>query len=227
MAKKSARKGGRRKKKIRRTKVLASRFILLLAIVAIIGLLIFGAIKAFKSIGGMLSKEDNEEKAEDASSNVISLESDGSLTETSVEEFDTSEYDAEALEKMVNDTIAEYNGGKDEKISLKSLEVKGGKARAVIEYKSAEDYAAYNGMVFKMGDVSDLDITGVTLADDSNTVLTHEMVSKVKGKYVMLNGDTAVSVPKKILYVSRNVTKTGKKTAKVRKAGIDSVIIYK
>ena len=78
-----------------------------------------------------------------------------------------------------------------------------------------------------IGDVKDLDITGVTLADDKNTVLTLDDMEKVKGKYVLLNDDTRISLPGKILYVSRNVEKTGKNTADVKKAGIDSVIIYK
>ena len=227
MAKRRNRKDVRRKKKIRRTKALIARFVMLLAVIALAGLLIFGVVKAVKLVGGLISSREEADSAEDASSNIISLESDGSIVETSVEDFDTSEYDQDELEKMVKETIDSYNSGGDERISLKSLDVKGGKARAVLEYKSAGDYAEYNGMVFQMGDASDLDITGVTLADDKNEVLTRDMVSKLKGKYVLLNEDTTVSVPKKILYVSRNVTKTGKKSADVKKAGIDSVIIYK
>ena len=50
---------------------------------------------------------------------------------------------------------------------------------------------------------------------------------KVKGSFVLLNDTTTVVVPKEVDYVSRNVKKTGKKTAEVKKAGIDSVIIYK
>ncbi len=227
MAKRRTRKGVRKKRKIRRTRAIIIRIVLLLAVIAVICLVIFGSVKAVKFLGGLLPAKEEAENTEDSSSNIITLEADGSIVETSVEDFDTSEYDRDELEKMVSETIESYNSGEDEKISLKSLDVKGGKARAVIEYKSAEDYAEYNGMVFQMGDAADLDITGVTLADDNNEVLTHDMVSKIKGKYVLLNADTTVSVPKKILYVSRNVTKTGKKSADVRKAGIDSVIIYK
>ena len=67
----------------------------------------------------------------------------------------------------------------------------------------------------------------MTLDDDKNTVLTKDAMPKVKGSYVLLNDDITVVVPKEIQYVSRNVKKTGKKTAEVKKAGIDSVIIYK
>ena len=196
-----------------------------LAMAAVLVLLIFGAVKLFSFLGSLI-RGDKKESEESSTSNVISIESDGSLTETSVEDFDTKEYDEEALRQMADDTIAQYNG-KEERIILKTLDIQSGKARAVIWYKSAEDYAAYNEKVFETGDVKDLDITGVTLADDNNAVLTHDQVSKLKGKYVLLNDDTTVAVPKKILYVSRNVTKTGKKSADVKKAGIDSVIIYK
>ena len=128
---------------------------------------------------------------------------------------------------MINETIAEYNGSGDERIALKSLDIKDGMARAVINYKSASDYTAYNEKTFEIGDVSKLDITGVTLADDKNTVLTKDNMSRVKGSYVLLNDTTVISVPKNIQYVSRNVKKTGKNRAEVKKAGIDSVIIFK
>ncbi len=215
-----------RKQQKRRKKKYLARLLTLLAILAVLVLMIFGTVKLFSFLGSLI-KGDKEEREGSGNSNIIAIESDGSLTETSVEDFDTKEYDEEALRKMADETIEQYNGGKDERIVLKTLDIQSGTARAVIWYKSAEDYAAYNEKVFKTGDVSDLDITGVTLADDNNAVLTHDQVSKLKGKYVLLNDDTTVAVPKKILYVSRNVTKTGKKSANVKKAGIDSVIIYK
>ncbi len=226
MAEKKVRRRSRKKRK-RRTKAYFARILALIVILAALLLLIFGAFKAIKVAIGFFSSGDDSEEAVNSSSNIISVDSDGSLTETSVEDFDTDVYDPDELQKMIDETIGEYNGKGEERIVLKSLDIKGGKARAVIWYKAAEDYAAYNEKVMETGDVSDLDITGVTLADDKNTVLTHDAVEKVKGRYILLNDDTTVAVPKKILYISRNVTKTGKKQADVKKAGIDSVIIYK
>ncbi len=234
MAKKKRTARQSKKQKARRRKALLARIMVLILIVAALAAAVFLIIKLFGAVKGILPESsskaetfEGETDVEPSSDNIITINKDGSLTETSVEEFDTSEYDAEELEKMVNDTISDYNGSGDEKITLKSLEVKDGMARAVISYKSAQDYASYNEKTFEIGDVSKLDITGVTLADDKNTVLTKDSISKVKGSYVLLNDDTVVSVPKNIQYVSRNVKKTGKNKAEVKKAGIDSVIIYK
>ncbi len=227
MKRKTARRKQSRRQRNRRFKAYVARFLVLLAAVAALILIIFGIIKLFSFLGGLFDKDKTAADDDNTVHNVIVIDKKGSLTETSVEDFDTSEYDAEALEKMINDTISEYNGSGEEKITLKTLDIRDGKARAVISYASAEDYASYNGKTFIIGDVKDLDITGVTLADDKNTVLTHDDMEKVKGKYVQLNDDTRISVPDKIQYVSRNVEKTGKKTADVKKAGIDSVIIYK
>jgi len=227
MSKKKVRRKQSRRQKSRRLKAYIARFIAFLVAVAALILIIFGIIKLFSFLGGLFGDKNSSADEDDTVNNVIVIEKNGSLTETSVEDFDTSEYDGEELRKMIDDTISEYNGSGDEKISLKTLDIKDGKARAVINYRSAEDYASYNGKTFVIGDAKDLDITGITLADDNNTVLTRDAMEKVKGKYVLLNDDTRISLPGNILYVSRNVTKNGKKTADVKKAGIDSVIIYK
>ena len=226
-----------KKQKARRVKAYIARTVaFILAVAALIFcifLLIkfFGAVKEALPFGNGSSKEaeaEAEEVAEKTNThNIIDLNKDGSLIEKSVEDFDTSEYDPDELKDMVNSTIDQYNGSGDEKIVLKSLEIKNGLARAVIYYNSAEDYAAYNEKVFETGKVSDLDITGVTLANDKNEVLTKDSIQKVKGNYVMLNDNTVIALPKNIQYISRNVEKTGKKTAEVKKAGINSVIIYK
>ena len=232
MAKKKKAVRQSKRQKARRRKAYIARLVMLILAIAAVAGVVFLAVKFFGSLKDKLpelpSAEEKAEETEDSSSSyIITINKDGSLTETSVEDFDTKEYDAEALKKMINDTISDYNGSGEEKISLKSLEIKDGIARAVINYASDKDYAAYNEKTFVIGDVSDLDITGVTLADDKNTVLTKDAMPKVKGSYVLLNDDITVVVPKEIQYVSRNVKKTGKKTAEVKKAGIDSVIIFK
>ena len=232
MAKKKKAVRQSKRQKARRRKAYIARFIILVLAIAAVAGVAFLAVKLFGTLKDRLPElpagEEQAEEAEDTSSSyIIAINKDGSLTETSVEDFDTGEYDAEELKKMVNDTISDYNGSGEEKISLRSLDIKDGMARAVIYYASDKDYAAYNEKTFVIGDVSDLDITGVTLADDNNTVLTKDAMPKVKGSYVLLNDDTTVVVPKEVQYVSRNVKKTGKKTAEVKKAGIDSVIIFK
>ncbi len=230
MAKKKRPGRQSKRQKARRAKAYIARFLAFILALAALVAVVFLCIKLFNVIGDVLPFGNDSAEALEAESNahnVIALNKDGSLTETCVEDFDTSEYDADALSEMISSTIAEYNGNNGDKIELKSLDVKDGIARAVIFYESAEDYAAYNEKVFVTGKAADLDITGVTLADDENTVLTKDAMEKVKGNYVILNDDTVIALPKDIQYISRNVTKTGKKTAEVKKAGIDSVIIYK
>ncbi|MCR4590296.1 MAG: hypothetical protein K5668_05695 [Lachnospiraceae bacterium] len=230
MATKKIRKSRNRRRNKRRFKAYFARTAVLILGLAAVCAVIFLCVKLFGVIKDALPFGDDSTAVEEDISNahnIISLNKDGSLTETSVEDFDTSEYDPEALTEMVNSTIAEYNSSAGESIELKTLDIKDGIARAVIYYKTPEDYAAYNEKVLQIGDASELDITGITLADDENTVLTKDDMDKVKGNYVMLNDDTVITLPKTIQYVSRNVTKTGKKTAEVKKAGINSVIIYK
>ncbi len=229
MAKRRTKKRVGRRNKSRRLKAYIARTLALILGLAALIAAGFLCVKLFGVIRDALpfSGDEKAVEADYKTPNVINLSKDGSLTETSVEDFDTAEYDPEALTEMVNSTIDEYNSAQGECIELKTLEVKEGIARAVIWYKTAGDYAAYNDKVFQTGKASELDITGITLADDNNEVLTKDNMDKVKGNYVMLNDNTVIALPKNIQYVSRNVTKTGKKTAEVKKAGINSVIIYK
>lgn len=218
-----------KRQKARRIKAYIARIFVLILSIAVFAAVVFLCIKLFGVVKDILpgDKEGTAVAADESNAaNIITINKDGSLTEISVEDFDTAEYDPDGLKKMIDETISDYNGS-DEKIELKSLDIKDGMARAVISYKSPEDYAAYNEKVFSIGKASDLDITGITLANDDNEVLTHDAMEKIKGSYVMLNDDTLVNTPNTIQYVSRNVEKTGKKTAEVKKAGIDSVIIYK
>ena len=222
------------------------RFLLFLLLFLIAVALFFGVRKLIRLFSGTLSGSGSagastsisadgarEEEPDDGTGTLISVNKDGSIVQTDKETFDQDTYDEAGLETMVDQEISEYvsQPGKEGNVLKKSLTVKKGMAELVLEFKSAEDYAAFNDCEFKWGKISDVlksrnDLSVTVSSVTDGKMLNFDDTIALKGYIVIMNEDASLECPSNIRYVSRNVNLTGKKKAYVRGSGNDAVIIY-
>lgn len=220
------RKRKSKRQKMRRIKAYAARTVFALVLLAVFGFVIFSGIKiigAFSGLGKSKAIEGNE----------LEIHSDGSLTEITVDSFDTVEYDADGLKKMAEDEITSYNSekGAENAVKLTGLNFKNGYVTMTIDYASAEDYSDFNSKDLKFAELPDgasalSDISSKISTIDGGKVLTDEDISGLKGHAVIVNDDTTVVTPKKIRYISKNVTPVRSKQATVKSGEKPAAIIY-
>ena len=164
----------------------------------------------------------------------ISVDKKGRITCTVVEDFDKDFYDAEELEALIKEDIADYNlnFGQDH-LTLKDYEVKDGIAVLQTQFDEAKYYADYSGMTLFTGTVAEARAEGYDLSGecmDANGSLTDlgSMEKADELKVLVLEEAVNVEVPGSIVCVSRagNVMITDKKEASVQEAE-QAFIIYK
>ncbi|MCR4744399.1 MAG: hypothetical protein K5894_04120 [Lachnospiraceae bacterium] len=185
-----------RRQKIRRIQAYIARTIFLLILLAAVLLIFFGGRSLIRKVSSAFSGPA-------VSGNSIKISKSGVIKETIYEDFDTEKYSEEELEKMVNDTIAEYNNDSEEKdaVKLSSLKIKNGNAIMVMEYASPEVYTDFNNIPLTISESDD-------------------------GTKLSLNMDVSVITPSKIKDSSGNVEITDSKVAIVKEGSSDSYIIY-
>ena len=85
---------------------------------------------------------------------LVYVDKKGKVTSIDVEDLDASYYDEDELNSFVKDEIDQYTAenGKGT-VSLKDLKVEDGKAKLTMEYKTPEDYAAFNGIELYQGKI--------------------------------------------------------------------------
>lgn len=104
-------------------------------------------------------------------SNTVEIKKDGSITNTITDGFDSELYEEERLEEFALKEAAEYNHENGEgAISIKKLEAEKEKVTLTMEYRTAEDFAEFNGYPFFCGTVSEAfdagyDFAGVDLCE--------------------------------------------------------------
>lgn len=218
-----------RKQRRRRVKAYAARTVFVLAIVSVVLLCAFAVTKLVNRFGESSKQAD--------SGDIIEIKKNGTVLGIIEEDFSKDYYDAEGLEAMVGQEIAEYQGisGSDTSVVLKDFHVENGMARVSIAYHSAEDYRSFNNTMLYHGKVSELAGSGISFdrnflnADNKESGSAAGMASAAADCHaVVLDEKVTVRVPGKILYYSDNVSLTGKKTAVVNGDSTESaVIIYK
>lgn len=104
-------------------------------------------------------------------SNTIEIKKDGSIINTITDSFDSELYDEELLEEFALREAAEYNHENgEEALSIKKLETGKEKVSITMEYRTADDFAQFNGYPFFCGTVSEAvdagyDFTGVDFCE--------------------------------------------------------------
>lgn len=153
-----------------------------------------------------------------AEMNTVSIQQDGTIAHTIVEQFERNYYDADELEAMAQEKIASYGAGS---IVCESVEAGNGKVVVKMTYKTGEDYTQYNHREFFCGTVGEAFEQGYSLKDivgEDGTVISDDELSAIRENHVVIVQTKAgeeldVNVYDKILYTSDNITLSGKKDA--------------
>ncbi len=219
-------------------KVMRKAIILMLCL-CILGLTACGEVIQ-REDGGTANKEATDEIASAVSS--LSIEKDGGITSTIIEDFFESYYDEGGLETMIKSFIDAYKAENSAaQIKLKSCKVKDGVANVRMEYGDYQAYAGYNGERFFAGTITDANMAGfdlnVTLKSVSGdtTVSKPELLGMGESHIVIYGCDENPENPEQlrincfdeILYVSDDVAPVGKKSADVSLAQGDKIIVFK
>ncbi|MDE7417903.1 MAG: hypothetical protein K2N44_16640 [Lachnospiraceae bacterium] len=188
------------------------------------------------------NKEVIDELAATASS--ISIEKDGSISSTIVEAFSGSYYyedGEEGLKPMIESSIDEYTSENTAaQIKLKSLKVKDGVVKVLMEYGDYQAYAGFNSEDFFAGTVRDANMAGFDLNVTLKSVSDNTQISKPE---LLGMGDSHIVIEiienteeadqirvncfDEILYISDGVTTVGKKSADVSLTDGYRIIVFK
>lgn len=210
----------RKKRRKKRLKAWAARFIFSILVIALIVLMVYAGKKVF----GMLASAGNK----DVDVTTITIAGGGAVDEVLVEPFDEAVYNGDELDKMVRESVQAY--GSD--MSFDEMKMEDGNVKLFFHFKKAETLSAYHGVVFNAGTIDHLQSLGVSLPQ--------EAVASGGKNAVVLSGlmdisDPRISevievrVPKKIRYASGGAVQDpeDKKKAAVNAASAGmAVIIY-
>ena len=145
--------------------------------------------------------------------NTIVLKSFGHLTEYIVEDFSQDNYSKDAFNTYVKQQIDTYVGSHDSgAVKLKSKKYKDNVLKMTLNYKTAEDYAAFNSVTFVWSDGDTLEASAlaslerVFLTDTQGNTQTLDSIDKSQYNVVLTDYAVDIVVPKDIVYMSSNVT---------------------
>ena len=160
--------------------------------------------------------------------NTIVLKSFGHLTEYIVEDFSQDNYSKDAFNTYVKQQIDTYVGSHDSgAVKLKSKKYKDNVLKMTLNYKTAEDYAAFNSVTFVWSDGDTLEASAlaslerVFLTDTQGNTQTLDSIDKSQYNVVLTDYAEDIVVPKDIVYMSSNVTLKNTRCA----AATDSVSV--
>ncbi|MCH5253652.1 MAG: hypothetical protein J1F41_01920 [Lachnospiraceae bacterium] len=162
----------------------------------------------------------------------ISIQKDGKIQQTIVDQFERNYYDADELEKMTQEKIERFSDG-EESIICESVEENDGTIIVKMTYQTDSDYMDFNNRELFYGTVSDASAQGYSLPDlvsKDGTSISESELSGLSENHVVIIQTAAgeeldVNVYDKILYTSGNITLSGKKDA-IIEAGEESTLSY-
>lgn len=164
--------------------------------------------------------------------NAVTLDKNGGITGTFVEDFTESNYDVKEFENFVNEGIRKYNQtAGEEKIKLNRIENKQNQMIVSMYYKSYIDYAEFNSVNFYQGTVGDamgvFDFAASFVKVEKGEKTGADAQIERAAKVLILEEPIYVNVNGKIEAVSGNVNVIGKKEAIVSNAEEElAYIIY-
>lgn len=208
----SRKRRARRRRRIVRFSALVILLILILALARRCGR---------KPDGQDDAKEAPAAMAEPPQNASVVFRKDGSVTVTSVEAFDKDYYSEEELTKTIKDSLASYNAD-GRKIRQDHFEIENGYAVLTLDYDSTEDYAAFNETPMYYGTVAGAQEKGYDLSyvlssvnrEDSTKILTSADFEEFsKNDIVIVTHSADITVPKRILYASKNLEVTDDQNA--------------
>lgn len=162
----------------------------------------------------------------------ISIQKDGKIMQTIVDQFERNYYDVDELEKMTQEKIKRYSNEADD-IICESVEEKDGMIIVKMTYQTDSDYTDFNNRELFYGTVSEASKQGYALSDlvsKDGTSISETELSELSENHVVViqtaaGEELGVNVYDKILYTSGNITLSGKKDA-IIEAGEESMLSY-
>lgn len=172
-----------------------------------------------------------QEKSDDATT--VSVEKNGKVVASIVEDFDKEYYSEDELKEMIASDIAKYNTSSgDENVKLDTVSVSDGVARTTLIHKDSESYAGFNGVTFFEGTVADAynagysfdDVVLKSAAEDGVTLDKSGILAEGNMHIVITDENINIRTFNNIAYISSNVTLVNKKEAVV--AGTEEPVTY-
>ena len=163
----------------------------------------------------------------DVKENTITINADGSIREIACENFSDTSFDISGMKDEIKSEIDKYCGN-DKKDAVKLLEYKeeNRNVRAAIDYKSLDDYNAFNGTsymnsqdLYAFGDVALKDMAG-------NDIYISGIDTTAAYKIFSADAAFTLNIPGEIVYYNGHVSVNGSNSARFDGLG-NAVIIYK
>ncbi len=164
-----------------------------------------------------------EQGSWEPTSTSLEVNKDGTLTETIIDTLGEAWYSGTELEQMIQSSVAAYNESHGEgAVTAVSYAEEGGQVKAVLTYKSQEDYAGYNNVPFYEGSMLGAQLDGYLFGSDfvqvsngtmGERISNEEALSHKEYQVLIMDESHTVRVPGKIAYVSANAQVTDSRTA--------------
>lgn len=168
----------------------------------------------------------------DYDENTIVLGNFGRITEYMTEDFPQDTYSKDHFKTYMQAQIDDYCDKHDNHaVQLKSFSLKNDTLKIIINYHSDEDYALFNGVIFKW--IKDFDLakedlkemSDIQITDTQGNTQTLDSIDKSQYNVVMTDYAVDIIVPEDIAYISSNVHLKDERCA-ASAEGL-SVIFYK
>ena len=162
--------------------------------------------------------------------NTVSIQKDGTIRQTIVEQFEPEYYDIEELNIMAQEKIARL-GSTNEAIVCESMKADGGQIVVEMTYQTDTDYRNFNNRDIFNGTVSEAAAQGYTFQNlvgtDGAAVGAEVVASAGEDRVVIIQTKAGealdVSVYGKIVYASDNIALSGQKNAAISAGEEDMV----
>lgn len=139
----------------------------------------------------------------------------GTVKESVIDRLDENYYNSDDLKKMIDETVGEYCAKNGEgAILVDAFSAEEGQIVLDMTYRSAQDYADYNNVVFFNGSILEAQLEGFLFNHDFRRVTdgaaeearipADEPLSHKEYTVLVTDASHAVRVPGKIKYVSAN-----------------------
>lgn len=176
--------------------------------------------------------KNRELTIEDVKNSTILVKNDGTVQAATIETFEKNNYSLDELKAFITKEIGKYNQDNEaDSIVINTLEVKDKNAVLILNYKSLENYTAFNKVKASFTTTADAKSSKLELPDvyvnvkDGAYTSPDVALKNSKYKVLVLNEKTDVIVDGKVKFFA-NGTLHGKSNFETGSAE-PSVIIYK
>lgn len=160
--------------------------------------------------------------SDDYSESTLVFAKNGAVTDVIVESFAETYYDEAGLNTFFNEKINEFMTSSDKgTVSLTSIKVEGGVAKATLEFNKAEAYQQFYNSDCFYGTINDAYDAGyglnVTLKaiNGTDTIKKEDIMAMPKSKIIIVGEHRNIVTKEKIKYASANVEVLSNKNVRI------------